>query len=357
MRVALSSLYLRNDLSLLKLAALYADTIVVPDVGGAVADPVDPDKPIVMGQEVLATVKFVAHTLPEFVRQELQPLFSEGIAILDERQPTPQIDESPFYEIFDRLSDRYYDRHGEWATVLPLEMKLVAVGLSACARRDKPIDDEFHFTYFYALQAHAVLQSALRHRACPITDSQIVRDLVAAYGQAHDQDSRGADQVTAALSKAVLIEALPGVADAPIEDILEVRRLMADELGLFRTAMAKLSGLVAARPWEVGFDREIERIVSTSIIPAATDLRRRLRAARRRSVSRIFDNLQDPKTYVPLVGTLVAGISPSVAVAASVGISAFRAIYDLWLETTELKQENGLIFLCEPRGPARNWAA
>lgn len=75
---------------------------------------------------------------------------------------------------------------------------------------------------------------------------------------------------------AALLSDLPAMDAAPMEDVLEVRVLLRDELGAFRAAVKSAGREVTALPPDDGFSEAVERVYERLVRPARDDLTKKL---------------------------------------------------------------------------------
>jgi hypothetical protein len=298
-------------------------------------------------------------TIPDILKAEIGPLVAESVLSI-ESCASPPYDEWSFLKTFDDLRDVLFRATKNRHVVYPLdeELAMLAADASPCVTpKNKKQGDYDTAQNLYSHHAHAALTASIRHRAPALTDSEVIRRLLAAWASSQHgpSDFNSAQYTSALIGQRVLLDYLPGVCDAPMEEILAARVELRDQLESFRMAISKVSGTIEKSPWDSDCDRLVGRTIETKIKPAVHDLTAALKSSKSRTLQRVFANLQNPKSYVPLIGSVVTGISPTVALLASMGLTSFKAILDSWTENNKLKQENGLALLAAPTGPAKRW--
>jgi hypothetical protein len=82
---------------------------------------------------------------------------------------------------------------------------------------------------------------------------------------------------------ASLVSDLPAMVDAPMEDVLEVRILLGDELAAFRSAVSLAAREIETLPPDGRFAAEVERVYERLVKPAKEDLAKQLTGGSRSS--------------------------------------------------------------------------
>lgn len=360
MKVVVNSLFLEEELKTVKLASLYCDSIILSDGGGGHVGEVWDDSggaldPSTISAGVNVRFKFGAHwkTLPDRIKNELSPLIQEGILNISEEEEERALEQF-FMQTFVDIQDQLFfvDSDGRLVNRLD-EIGIVGLGMSPCVEVFKEnIKEEWGGIWgilraYFAHLAKVNMSASLRFNAPIITDSLVVNGLLLNYLKAERLIGRYnvPKQKAVSLSQRVLGELLPNIKDAPIDDILEIRHKMRGELEAFRVAMSKFTSDINSNPWDKDIENEINKIVETKIKPSVLELKNSLTHSNQKSIQRVFENLKDPATYVPLVGTVVSDIRPSIALLASLGLAGFKAVYDTMIESRVAKDANGLILL------------
>jgi hypothetical protein len=360
MKVVINSLFLQNDLRTIKLASLYCNKIVLPDAEGGHAGYVEPisgvvsnDLSLLAGQEVRYIPIAEWGTAPGLIRTELNALIQEGILILPKERVSDRA--IIFTQTFDDIQDHLFLQGQEGILKSRFEeLDTVAIGDSPCVEFSKEDFEERLYLLvqgYFSFLTDISLSASTRHSSPILTDSLVVNELLQSY-LAQDRLIKRynvSKLKTTFLTQEVLQEFLPGIKDAPIDEILEVRFKMRNELEAFRIAMSKLSSDIQSCPWNQEMGYELNKIIETKVKPSVHELKNALEQAKWKALERVFENLKNPATYVPLVGTLLSGVQPSIALLSSVGLASFKAIYDSLLEKRATKNANGLVFLLKAR--------
>lgn len=181
-------------------------------------------------------------------------------------------------------------------------------------------------------------------------------------GQATPSDSAAGRSRQVALA-ANLIERLPVFDEASVDELLDIRRELADPLIRFRRAVIMFSDAIRTAAWDSDFEYEIQNLFAKEVAPAVSAIEEDVRANRIRE--RILDKALDDKDRLALTaGGLVARPSlgllashltgiPELATASAAGASVaaifyagldfVQAIRESVLRHREIA-ENGLFF-------------
>jgi hypothetical protein len=146
----------------------------------------------------------------------------------------------------------------------------------------------------------------------------------------------------------VLEAMLLDVGDLTIEDILEVRVKLRDELVAFRSELARL---------EFEFEKEFEperlatdgqRIARARLAPRLTDLERRIEDSKLSVLKNLLKTLQKPDAYLPMVGTSFAGLPLEWALMVSLGVVSGEVALEWW-QARKRDRADGLFYLMKLR--------
>ena len=135
-----------------------------------------------------------------------------------------------------------------------------------------------------------------------------------------------------------------------IEDVLELRVALHDELRRFRLEMVKLATRLRTEPYEPGFSRDVERVVRGEVEPAVLDLEAKLAGVARKFPLRFVRSARTGA--LPIVVTVFAGMPLSAVLALSAGVVALEAWWEGNIERKELLDTNGLQYLLRLRSRA-----
>jgi hypothetical protein len=358
MKVVVNSLFLKEHPETLKLAALYCDKIILPDfASGWIVPLTKPEKSKLFKGLCVASWS----SIPKEVNSDLKTLVSENIAV--KSRGDEHVPQGTLYDTYEDIKKLLFYTDPATGKLINnfSEIAEVALGYSKCVRFTKEDLEKYYSLYdvihnFFSFCAENTLNESIHHDSPILTDSQVVKELILNYLSTERLTKRYnlAKHKSMFLSSRILQEFIPNVGVVPIDDILEVRHKMTSELEAFRNAIAKLSADINSNPWSDEIEHDADKIIETKIKPSINDLRKSLEHSRWKIIQKVFDNIKDPTTYVPLIGTVMAGIDPSIALLASMGIAGFRSFYDFYLEKKSVKDSSGLLFLLKAPRKLRN---
>lgn len=147
------------------------------------------------------------------------------------------------------------------------------------------------------------------------------------------------------LALEILKTHLPRLAFSHIDDVLEARTKMADELQGFRTEVAALSTEIKSNPFDKDFPREVESIIAGKVNPTINALRRKLETASDKLLIKLAKQLKSPKSYVPLLASTLANVPAVYMIAVSCGLVTAEAALETYFERREAMNSTGLSFL------------
>lgn len=355
MDVVLSSLYVDGDARPLKLACLYCDTVAIPDYGSAAAIPIGdwPDGSPQLGDVGKAFFFASWKCIPAEIRPEVELLEREGVVTI--KRAFEPIAQGTLMGEFEKVRDSFFILKGEgvYETSCPEIVSVgrcVLPGLSVSEGYEEHVADLDFMSQFFGGMAEVSLSASIQEKRPLLTDSEVMHDIIANAIKSNSlNDSRNAAQHRShMLAHRVLDEFLPGVQDCPIEELLDVRVAFAAELEQFRQAIRKLSGNLSGAPWSSDLAAEIAVIVETKVKPSVHELRQALTQSRKKMLPRVFDALNDPQTYVPMVGTALAGLNPYLAGLVGAGIATSKVLAEFVADNQKVKDDNGFMFLLKP---------
>ena len=203
-------------------------------------------------------------------------------------------------------------------------------------------------TQYYTTLLESMLASLLSNNTS-LTASKVLNRLIK-YSYEKDAIKSRRERivqdagVTSALAYEAIKIALPDVSMFSFEDILEIRYQLRNELERFRRDMEKMNdGLIAAQD-ALYVVSNAEKIVKKNIAPALEDLNKKIKRARTGILRKLFDEIRDPKSYTPLIGTLFEQVPVHIAALLSLGLISTATAWDYLREMREIK-ESGLYYL------------
>lgn len=185
-----------------------------------------------------------------------------------------------------------------------------------------------HLSDFYC-EMYLMINNMVRDHNIPLcTDSIIFSEIVRrAYDDERFLDRLLGHQLFAESREAILAQKimelyLPDLQNAPIDSILEARRKLGDELGLFRVEVAALASSMQQTALSSDTAREAERMIKSTVAPAVEDLKSKIKMSSDRIFLTVFKNLQSPASYIPFLGSAFSDLSLIAAGFASIWLAA-----------------------------------
>lgn len=137
---------------------------------------------------------------------------------------------------------------------------------------------------------------------------------------------------------------LPNPDVLSFEDLLELKFRLKDELGLFyqtiNTIEVRNKQLYSADL----IDNEYQSVFFSEIQKPLIDLENKMKNLNSKTFRKFIEKMQNPKTYVPLIGTVVASMPIHYALLSSLGLMAGMTLLEYLEEKRELAN-NGLYYL------------
>lgn len=345
MNTVLSSLFLPDDkLKIVKLASLYCDKIIIPSsyyMGLRTDELIDLDqiKPGDTINKVRASETYFS--ISDEIKKSIEVLVSESIAQIEEFKEDERDEQYTnmitFEDAFDDVAPRLVRNSGG------------NLGLEINPDLVKYLDEvqpkEMIRNYFAFLAQTAFIKS-VQYNVPTLTDSNLVNEMLSHVIKTHKNDGINIAKIKSSfVAQRVLNEFVPNIGDSAIEDVLEVRYQLRNELEEFRASISKFSGRVRSDPWEMDVRHDVDKIIETDIRPNLQNLKLSIRRSNLQLVRRTFHNLKNARTYLPFVATVLGNVEPCIAALASVGLAGFEALLDTIQEKRKVREKSGLVFL------------
>lgn len=328
----------------LKLLTLYYDKITV--VNDAVYSPkfghVDGDFRYV-GVEDLQFIP------PNFI-EEYKLLLDEGILDITKRDEQA---EDPYEKLFSKKiseivnsSDNYIfpnhpvEANGKIITEEVYNIMKYMLGFEW----GKPVEKNYIWWY-YAFKLKWFLKLLIEGESC-ISSSNNLNHLFVKFIKSSERSSLHLDLEGRSRSLAfdAVKYSLPNPEDLSFEDILELKLQLKDELERFSQTINSievknknlLTNEMPVNGYQALFYNEIQKPL--------LELKTKMRNLESKTFRKFIDKMQNPKSYAPLIGTMVAGMPIQYTLLASLGLSTYQSYLEYKEEQREIKN-NGLYFL------------
>lgn len=212
----------------------------------------------------------------------------------------------------------------------------------------KPVDENFIWWY-YAFKLKWFLKLLMEGENC-LSSSNNLNYLFSAFIKESKKinDNLGTNGYTKSLALDALKISLPNPDLLSFEDILELKYRLKDELALFYQTINSIE-VQNKQLFNTGMQyNEYQSIFYKEIQKPLNELENKMKNLKSKTFRKFIDKMQNPKTYVPLVGTVVASLPIQYTLLTSLGIPTVMS----YLEYKEEKREitnNGLYFLLKLR--------
>ncbi len=148
------------------------------------------------------------------------------------------------------------------------------------------------------------------------------------------------------VSAVKLIEVvLPNLETLNVDDLLEIRLKLGDELGLFRSEVDSLSSQLKCEVLDIEFERELDMQVRQKVVPSIEQLKRRLELADKKIGLKLIKKLQSPQPVIPFLISAFSPIPLYAALLVSAGIITLEVAIETYLEKSEIRNTTGLSYL------------
>jgi hypothetical protein len=208
----------------------------------------------------------------------------------------------------------------------------------------KPIERDLVWWY-YSIKLQWFLKLLINGENC-LSSSDNLNTLFISFINEYTKSNSnlGVKGYSKSLALDALKISLPNPDSLSFEDILEMKLKLKDELGLFYQTINSIE----VKNKQL-FDSDIQNneyqsIFHNEIQKPLSDLEIKMKNLNSKTFRGFIDKMQNPKSYVPLVGTVVASMPIQYGILCSLGINAGQS----YLEYKEEKREvsnNGLYFL------------
>ena len=344
-----------RNLAGVKIASLYFDEVIVSDDQIQVRNTWDTapedDEPVpdcVVGARS-GGYDFTINSLPEIVRAEMRMLINEGIV----RVKKPDLERRHMgilqefvYEAKSLLQDEK-NNYDLYQDEIDMVFSNVSNVWTSCRGGRLYLKEEFGMAV--GLQTCLGLYTCLKEGTTFCTDSKAIFQIFSEFLQSltilKQPEFEEKQQYKDYLAFKIMEIVVPKIKYACIDDILEVRFKLRNELAMFRNEINQLSWEIQKDMDPADLQQTVDKIVDTKINPALFELKQKLNSVNSRTFLRVFDCLKDPRSYVPLVGGIFSGIPPKLAAAGSLAIAATEIMAKSRAEKKEIKRQNTMTYL------------
>lgn len=212
----------------------------------------------------------------------------------------------------------------------------------------KPIEVDLIWWY-YSLKLKWFLKLLIEGKTC-LSSSNNLNTLFSIFIQHSNKTNN--DLKNQGYTKSLALDALkinlPNPDILSFDDILELKLRLKDELGLFYQTINAIE-VKNKQLYNTNLkENEYQSIFFSEIQKPLTDLENKMKNLNSKTFRKFIEKMQNPKTYVPLIGTVVASMPIHYAVLSSLGFAAGMTYLEYKEEKREL-ENNGLYFLLKLR--------
>lgn len=349
---------LAENIEDVKIAALYFDQIDVVNQALYFIEPQDRNKPFEQGG--IGIIKGIKEFVTPDFKNNLKLLEENNVLnVIEEEKKSDlhkMIDEQT-YRILDEArefiyeeSDIVFDETGR-KTSVQVKISPEAIEIHNYfvnpIEMGKLVDFSFLLKYYSGLLSSLLFSMAIGDQT--ITSSTILNNYIK-YNYKNNEIIESRTNMTehCDISSKLAIEAikvaLPDVSSFSIEDILEMRFKLNDELLSFRDEMNRMQ-LELLSDLDLKFiHMHTNEVVNARIKPSIDELKRKLTNSKINVSQKLINELKDPKSYTPLLGTVFNQIPFHLATLMSAGIIGISSALDYIKSQKEIK-DNGLYYL------------
>jgi|SRR5690554_1671512 len=288
--------------------------------------------------------------IPKSFRTEYKLLIDENlIAIIEKNKNQQDEKENPFTSEISKIVNSNHDlifpKHPteKDARVITEEVYDVMKNMWDF-EWGKPVEKNLIWWY-YSLKLQWFIKLLIDGKNC-LSSSKNLNILFSSFINEYTKSSNnlGVKGYNKSLALDALKISLPNPDLLSFEDILELKLKLKDELGLFYQT---INSIEVKNKQLFGTDiqnDEYQSIFYNDIQKPLKELETKMKNLNSKTFRSFIDKMQNPKSYVPLVGTVVASMPIQYGILCSLGINVGQS----YLEYKEEKREvsnNGLYFL------------
>ena len=213
----------------------------------------------------------------------------------------------------------------------------------------KPVETDLIWWY-YSLKLKWFLKLLMEGKTC-LSSSNNLNNLFSSFIQKSNNSNSNlkSQGYTKSLALDALKISLPNPDILSFEDLLELKLKLKDELGVFYQTINTIE-VKNKQLYDTDLkENEYQSIFFSEIQKPLTDLENNMKNLNSKTFRKFIEKMQNPKTYVPLIGTVVASMPIHYTLLSSLGLTAGMTLLEYKEEKREL-QNNGLYFLLKLKG-------
>ncbi|MEM8583895.1 MAG: hypothetical protein AAGF87_06485, partial [Bacteroidota bacterium] len=309
--VAFQSLFL--DRRGILLASLYFDKVIVCDSEIRIDNRTGKREEPIHEEYAYPQWDVTVKSLPPKIVSEFGLLKKEGVLEINAK-PISELDSTPgFREHVIQVGKNYTKYSNSDRAEAREEIQSLLSGKTDIWKQYNSggkLVNEYEFGLIMGLFSYLGLDTAIRRKVPFCTDNHILFEIMTYFFETQRNAENMVDaklmnefkKSSFALNVMDLI--LPDITTTKVEEVLNVRAKLKNELIPFREYMATLSWEIENNIIGIEYQQEIQKIIDKKIVPSIRDLENKIKSTKEKSVKNVFAKIKDPKTYVPLVGSI-----------------------------------------------------
>ena len=208
----------------------------------------------------------------------------------------------------------------------------------------KPVETNLMWWY-YAFKLNWSINLLLEGKTC-LSSSNNLSQLFSKFLQQYQQfnENLGSKGYSKSLALDAIRIRLPNPSDLEFDDILELKIQLKDELGIFAQTInaieVKNKNLFSHDIPEL----EYQAVFYEEILKPLNELETKMKNLKSKAFRSFVEKMQNPMSYAPLLGTVVASAPIEYMISASVGLTGINSYIEYKEEHREIRN-NGMYFL------------
>ena len=210
----------------------------------------------------------------------------------------------------------------------------------------KIMDVGFVVNYYSSLLSSLLLNIS-KGEQC-LTSSNILNNFLKYYANNYKANEQYTELTQENINPNLIFEALkiavPNISAFPFDELLETREKTNSELLKFRSELETFQFNLQENYTLSEIQTKSSEIVKHKLNPSLIDLKRKIEGLHLSLPRMVFENFKDPRSYIPLIGTMFGGIPAHIATLLSLGVISGTTFLD-YLKTRGDIKKNGLYYL------------
>jgi hypothetical protein len=365
--------YIPETLSSLKIAALYFDKIILQQNLVYQVVPVDKSKKELNPGDI-GIIKDIVHFIDDRFIDTVRPLCNEGLLEIRNYEARNNIvDEEKERAIRSHVEELLAQRQD----LLMREIDVQKAQNGRVIQKKLNITEEVkgvHEKYVGPLQPGKVFslgfinkyygsllidtQIGMAEGKATITGSPVVGDFLKYIYQNERYDEFKQSLLTSTGLKPhiafdLLKLAVPDVSSLSLEEILEIKRQLKDELLKFQAELGQVSHNVIHEYDQEDLLKNLQEIVRYRVLPSVAELEAKIKQSNLRPLKNLTEALKKPESYVPFIGTIFHQIPAQLAFLLSLGLMSFETAIKYFTERKRIVN-NGLYYVIQLKKKTQN---